>query len=101
MNSLKRFAAGAFCAILTIGWLYADDNSPGRAAKKQASEDRQADRDAIRSTVKSFSDAFVQGDGEKAGAFLTEGAELIPDNAPPVRGRKAIQDAITKHLAKS
>jgi uncharacterized protein (TIGR02246 family) len=101
MNRWKQLVAGAFCAILTTGWLYADDNSPGRSAKKQGAEERQTDRDAIRSTVKGFGAAFMQGEGEKAGTFLTEGAELMPDGGPALRGRKAIQEAITKHFAKT
>ncbi len=67
----------------------------------QDANDRQADRDAIRATVKSFVEAFEKGDSAKAATFLTEGAELIADEAPPIRGRKALQDAITGAFAKS
>ncbi|MFT3880166.1 MAG: SgcJ/EcaC family oxidoreductase [Gemmatales bacterium] len=67
----------------------------------QDASDRQADRDAIRATVKSFVEAFEKGDSSKAATFLTEGAELVPDDAPPIRGRKALQDAITASFTKS
>lgn len=67
----------------------------------QDSPDRQADRDAIRTTIKSFVEAFEKGESSKAGLLLTEGAELIPDEVPPIRGRKAVQDAISAAFAKS
>lgn len=72
-----------------------------KPAAPQDASDRQADREAIRATVKSFVEAFEKGDSAKAATFLTEGAEMIPEDATPIRGRKALQDAITAAFAKS
>jgi uncharacterized protein (TIGR02246 family) len=65
-----------------------------------AKEDRAGDRAAIGEVRKAFAAAFHKGDAEAAAAFLTSGAELIPDERQPVRGRSAIQKAFASHFAK-
>src|SRR4029077_17403820 len=57
-------------------------------------------RAAIRKTMQSFTEAFQKGDAAAAVAYLTSGAELIPDEGPPVRGKDAIQKAFADHFAK-
>lgn len=63
-------------------------------------ESRPADRDAIRETVASFVKAFESGDATAAAGHMTSGAELIPDDAPPMRGREAIRKAYAEFFAK-
>lgn len=88
-------------AIVGYGWLSAGAQPAPQDASKKADADRPSDRDAIKATVKSFAEAFEKGDSVKAGSFLTEGAELNAEDAPPIRGRKALQDAITANFARS
>jgi uncharacterized protein (TIGR02246 family) len=59
-----------------------------------------ADRAAIRKTLKSFAEAFQKGDAAAAAAYLTSGAELVPDEGSPVCGRDAIQNAFANHFNK-
>jgi len=67
---------------------------------KEAAVERAADRAAIRKTLQDFGAAFQKGDAAAAVAFLTSGAELIPEEGQPVRGRDAIQKAFADHFAK-
>jgi uncharacterized protein (TIGR02246 family) len=60
---------------------------------------RSADRAAIDKLKQSLKEGFAQGDSAKVAALLTEGAELIPDDAPPLHGRQNIEKALTKHFA--
>ena len=60
--------------------------------------DREADRTAIWKATQSFVAAFEKGDAEQAATHLTAGAELIPDDAPGIRGREAIQKACAEHF---
>ncbi len=66
------------------------------APKEEA--DRETDRAAIRKATDSFVAAFEKGDAEQAAAHLTAGAELIPDDAPGIRGQEAIQKAFAAHF---
>lgn len=66
-----------------------------------AGTDRKPDEEAIRKAREGFTAAFEKGDAAAAAAFLTGGAELIPDDVPPIRGRDAIQKAFTEHFAKT
>lgn len=103
MSSSKQWIViTVVLAILGYGLLYAGNQPvvPQDTPRKEGA-DRQADREAIRVTLKSFVEAFEKGESAKAVSFLTEGAELIPDDVPPIRGRKALQDAISAHFAKS
>jgi uncharacterized protein (TIGR02246 family) len=58
------------------------------------------DRAAIRKTMKSFAEAFQKGDAAAAVAYLTSGAELVPDEGSPACGRDAIQKAFANHFSK-
>jgi uncharacterized protein (TIGR02246 family) len=55
---------------------------------------------SIRQAGRGFADVFEKGDAARAPTFLTSGAELIPDDAPALRGRDAIQNAFVDYLAK-
>ena len=61
---------------------------------------RDADRTAIRAATESFVAAFEKGNAEQAATHLTAGAELIPDDAPGIRGREAIQMACIEYFKK-
>jgi uncharacterized protein (TIGR02246 family) len=90
--------AGSLLGILAVGFVTADDRSP----KSKTEEDAHAaDRVAIRTTMQSFAAAFQKGDAAAAAAYLTSGAELIPYEGSPIRGREAIQQAIANHFAKN
>jgi uncharacterized protein (TIGR02246 family) len=90
--------AGSLLVILTGGALAADDQNPKSPAEKDA---HAADRAAIRKTMQGFAQAFQKGDAAAAAAYLTSGAELIPYEGTPLRGREAIQKAIANHFAKA
>lgn len=85
-------------AILAPGFLVADDQNPGTKTDKDA---HAADRAAIRKTMRSFAEAFQKGDPGAAAAYLTPGAELIPYQGSPVRGREAIRKAMADHFTKN
>jgi uncharacterized protein (TIGR02246 family) len=61
--------------------------------------DREVDRAAIRKATASFVAAFEKGDADQVRAHLTEGAELVPDEHPPICGREEIGAACAKHFA--
>jgi uncharacterized protein (TIGR02246 family) len=54
---------------------------------------RAADRGAIDKLKQSLAHAFSEGDSAKVAALLTDGAELIPEDAPSQQGRQNIQQA--------
>lgn len=72
-----------------------------KVAKTAEADPRAADRAAIRKTMQSFSEAFQKGDAAAAAAFMSSGAELIPDDGSVVRGREAIQAAYTAFFSKN
>ncbi len=61
--------------------------------------DQAAQRAAIDKTTQGFVEAFSRGDVEQLAAYLSDGAELVSDEAPPLRGRSAIVQALTDHFA--
>ena len=63
--------------------------------------DREADRAAIRKATQSFVAAFEKGDAAQVASHLTSGAEMIPDDAPGIHGREAIQKACAAHFARN
>ena len=94
---LLRMDVLVFC-LLVMGMLQAQDQT---AVKQQpATEERQPDRDAIRTAVKNLVDAFEKGDAAGVASMLTEGAELDGLESPPLYGRKAIQAALQTHFEK-
>ena len=60
--------------------------------------EREADRAAIRKVMQSFVAAFEKGDAAQVATHLTAGAEMIPGDAPGIRGREAIQKACAEHF---
>lgn len=58
--------------------------------------DRAADRAAIDKLKQSLAQAFAEGDSAKIAALLTEGAELVPEDAPAQRGRQDIEQAFKR-----
>jgi uncharacterized protein (TIGR02246 family) len=85
-------------AVLAAGVLMAQDRNGGQ--NKSEGDEHAADRAAIRKTMRGFAEAFQKGDAAAAVAYLTSGAELIPDEGSPVRGRDAIQKAFAIHFGK-
>lgn len=67
----------------------------------QTNADQSAVRAAIDKTTQSFIEAFSRGDIDQVAAHLSDGAELISDEAPPLRGRDAIVKALTNHFAEN
>ncbi len=61
---------------------------------------READKAAIRKTTQEFVDAFEKGEAETVATHLTDGAEMIPDDAPEIHGREAIQKICAGHFAR-
>jgi uncharacterized protein (TIGR02246 family) len=106
---VKRKTMWLTAGILLCGILLACLAADGRMAILLASEDnkagssdaaRAADRAAINKLKQSLIEAFAEGDAAKAAALMTEGAELDPDDAPPLHGRDNIQKALAEHFAK-
>ncbi len=104
------------CALLAVGlfalglWLARGPAAQAQNVVKPAAEKaskaaepdpRAADRAAIRKTTLGFTEAFQKSDAAAAAAFMTSGAELIPGDAEPIRGREAIQKAYAAHFAKN
>ena len=71
--------------------------SPTKADK----DDHPAERAAIGKTTQGFVDAYSKGDVAQVAAHLSEGAELISDEAPPLRGRDAIRKALINYFAEN
>lgn len=63
--------------------------------------DREADKAAIRKATQSFVAVFEKGDAAQVATHLTAGAEMIPDDAPGIHGREAIQKACAAHFARN
>jgi uncharacterized protein (TIGR02246 family) len=95
-------ALGAILGAMGVARFGRADPGTGAAgtAAQQPTETRQADRDAIRAAVASFVKAFENGDAAAAAAHMTSGAEIIPDDAPPIRGQEAIRKAYAEYFAK-
>lgn len=72
-----------------------------KTAKSAEPDPRAADRAAIHKTTQGFTDAFQKGDAAAAAAYMTSGAELVPSDADPIRGRDAIQKTYAAHFAKN
>jgi uncharacterized protein (TIGR02246 family) len=84
-------------AVAAAGFVFAQNKAD---VTPKTDSDRPDDRAAIRQTMNGFAAAFEKGDAAAAAAFLTAGAELIPDDAPAIRGRDAVQKAFADHFAK-
>src|SRR5262245_28603324 len=90
--------------MITVGLMVAQDQPKSRVPQKQpgnATTERKADEDAIAKIMQTFTQAFEKGDADAAAACVTAGAELIPDDSPPVRGREAIRKAFAEYFPKN
>jgi uncharacterized protein (TIGR02246 family) len=89
---------------LAVG-LHAQGTAPPSAgqpkAEAQGTDDRTADRAAVRAALKDFVAAFEKGDAAAAAAHMTTGAELMAPDGTSVHGRDAIQKAYADHFAKN
>jgi uncharacterized protein (TIGR02246 family) len=99
--ALAAFSRGPTAEVRPGAVALADEQRAEKEAKADAEEtDRAADRAAIHEVRRSFAAAFHKGDAAAAAAFLTSGAELIPDEGRPVHGRDKIQKAFADYFAK-
>ena len=71
---------------------------PANPAKADAG-DHSAERTAIAKATQAFVEAYSSGDVDRVASHLSEGAELLSDDAPPLRGRDAIRKALSKYFA--
>jgi uncharacterized protein (TIGR02246 family) len=96
------------CGVVLAGFGFAklgqaEDVAPAAATAATAqptADSRQADRDAIKAALAKLVKAFESGDAAAATALMTTGAEIIPDDAPPIRGREAVRKAYEEYFAK-
>ena len=102
---LPALISAGLCSVLAIGVIAARDRQdarPGPAGTTakdpaaRAEKDREADRDAIRTSAQDFARAFEQGDAKAAAAQWTVGGEYVSDEEPSVRGRDNIEKAFTE-----
>ena len=101
MTILSGLAAAAVCLALGASYSGGGQAPAAKTEPPAKAEDRQADRDAIRAMVGQFRDAFQKGDAAAAAAFMTDEAELIPDEGDTLKGRDAIQKAYAAYFAKA
>lgn len=97
MHSMK-FDGLVLVGLICLGSIQAQEGTKGTAAAPATQEDRPADREGIRATVKKFVEACEQGDAAAAAGLLTDGAELMPDDAPPIRGKQAVMEAFKQRF---
>jgi uncharacterized protein (TIGR02246 family) len=98
MRRQLAYVAGiGLCAAIAVGIIYAQNKTPGPTPDKESRPDDRAD---IRKTMNSFIETFQKGDAAAAAALMTTEAQLIPDDAPALHGRDAIQKAFVEHFAK-
>ncbi|HEV3145778.1 MAG TPA: SgcJ/EcaC family oxidoreductase [Gemmataceae bacterium] len=85
------------------GLMLAQDKAKNRNQDKppEVATDRKDDEAAIGKAINGFAEAFEKGDADAAAAYLTSGAELIPDNGQTIRGREAIRKAFAEHFPKN
>jgi len=69
--------------------------SPGN---KSNSNDRLADRDAIKQSAREFTQAFERGDAKAAAAQWTENGEYSDDIGTVIRGRANLEKAFSEHF---
>src|SRR5262249_17578618 len=93
-KTLAVLVAAVALTVLAVGIMVGND-------KPADPPERKDDVDAIRKVIEGFSKAFKKGDAAATAAFLTQGAELIPEDVEPLHGRDAIQKAFTDHFAKN
>ncbi len=98
----QRFGIVLLAGLLGVLGVAGHDG-PGKAEKGPASkeEDRAADREAIRKTLRQFLKALGKGDAEAVAAFWTETGEYVDEDGDIIRGRKALAAEYRKFFAKN
>src|SRR5262249_32627085 len=89
--------AVAALTTVAVGIMVGDDKPKETPVPAERKEDAQA----VRAAVEKFAEAFQKGDAAAAAAMPASGAQLAPDEGEPLRGRDAIQKALTEHFAKT
>jgi uncharacterized protein (TIGR02246 family) len=92
--------AGSLACGILLACLAADGQSQKPGSPGSADTARTSDRAAIDKLKKSITEAFAQADAAKVAALMTDGAELDPDDAPPLHGRQNIEKALAEHFTK-
>ncbi|HEY2786094.1 MAG TPA: SgcJ/EcaC family oxidoreductase [Fimbriiglobus sp.] len=90
-------------AIASGAWFTFSSGGTGTAGQPPAAkgtDNRQADRDAIRAMMGQFKEAFQKGDAAAAAGHMTAEAEIISDEGTALKGREAIQKAYAEYFAK-
>ena len=118
MNRMKLqflgvLALGALIGpfILSAGsksFLQAQDASKAKAQTGETANptkanegDHPAERAGIGKTTQAFVEAYSKGDIDRVASHLSEGAELLSDDAPPLHGRDAIRKALINYFAEN
>ncbi len=96
----KWVAGGLLVLLLPLPQVSAQVTTSKPAAVAKAQDDRPADRESIKATVKALTAAFEAGDASAIAALVTEGAELQAEDGPPIIGRKAIEEALKQQFEK-
>jgi hypothetical protein len=110
LQTLISLALGALVVPLILSHgsrsvVQAEDGA--QTAKKAGSQapadkvDQATQRAAIDKATQGFIEAFTRADVDQIAAYLSEGAELISDDAPPLRSREAIRKALVDHFAEN
>src|SRR5262245_57456980 len=99
MNTRKSVVLGGGLLVALAGTLgvarTGQPTPPEQVGRPQAGEadGRQADREAIRATVREFTVAFNRGDAAAVAAQWTDQGEYHDDGGTSLRGREAIEQA--------
>lgn len=91
----------AVMAAAALGGFFAMNQTARSDTPAKEKENRSADRAAIRQMMKQFVEAFEKGDAATASKFLTEEAEVVPDEGGIVKGRDTIRKTYAEFFAKN
>jgi uncharacterized protein (TIGR02246 family) len=88
------------------GWGRGQPTRSGQAEVAQAKDrerpaeeaGREADREAIRAAAREFAEAFAKGDAKAAASHWTEQGEYQDESGEVLRGRAAIEIALSDHF---
>lgn len=95
-NNGRFLALAGLLAIVTTGFLLAQD----QPAAAPAGTDRKADETAIRERAQALAQAFEKGDAKTVAAFWTEEGEYVDDEGRQLNGRAALEKAYAEFFAK-
>ena len=91
----------AVMAIVALGGFFAMNQTARSDTPANGKQNRSADRAAIRQMMKQFIEAFEKGDAAAASKFLTEEAQVVPDEGDILKGRDTIQKTYAEFFAKN